>query len=279
VKVDVAEVERRWHEASGRTVRVRELSEAGESVLTVDFDEPAGYFLWALGIGRLLVKADGSEVLCAPDPGNADWAMILPAQALPLAATLSGLEVFHAAGLVLGGSAVLLSGDPGAGKSSLAAALLGLGAGMLSDDCVAIEAGQGGLVAHPGAGILYLRPAEQGRLDAGELGALGPATEFAGKHRFRPGAEAAAVPLDSLFLLERTTDGPVIEPIEDVDPFLLLAATFNLSVRTPERLVRQLDVAQELAATGRVHRLRILPEMDATQVAGMVAEHARGAVA
>ena len=47
---------------------------------------------------------------------------------------------------------------------------------------------------------------------------------------------ASPAPFGGLFLLERATHGPPVERIEAVDPFALLASTFNLSVRTPERL-------------------------------------------
>ncbi len=248
-------------------VRTRELREGGDVVLSVDLGEPAGYLLWAEGVGRALVSADGGEVLCDPLPGRPDWAFILPAQVLPLAATLRGLEVLHAAGLVHGGAGVLLAGEPGAGKSSLAAALMRRGAALLSDDCIALERRDRGLVAHPGAGLLYLRAAEHDRLGAGERAALGPATPFAGKQRYDPGAVPEPAPFGALLLLERAERGPALEPIEEVDPFALLAATFNLSVRTPERLTRQLDLVEAIAASGRVHRVRVLPRTDATELA------------
>ncbi len=63
-----------------------------------------------------------------------------------------------------------------------------------------------------------------------------------------------------------------IERIEAVDPFALLASTFNLSVRTPERLARHLDLAVALAATRRIYRLRVQPGTDATQLAEIVRE-------
>ncbi len=63
-----------------------------------------------------------------------------------------------------------------------------------------------------------------------------------------------------------------IERIEAVDPFALLASTFNLSVRTPERLTRHLDLAVALAATGRIYRVRVQPGIDATRLADTLCE-------
>jgi hypothetical protein len=273
VRLDPGELERRWAPLSGGARRMRELGDGETTVLTVDLAEPAGYLLEAAGVGRVLVSLDGTELLCDPDPSRADWGFLLAAQALPLAATLRGYEVLHAAGVVLAGEAVLFAGPPGAGKSSLAAALLRRGGELLSDDAVALEWQEGPVVAHPGAGALYLRAAEQDRLDAGERGKLGPSSPSLSRHRYEPPERSAAAPFGALFLLERAREGAAIERIEGGDPFALLAATFNLSVRTPERLTRQLDAAGALAATERVYRLRILPGTDATALAGAVEEH------
>jgi hypothetical protein len=263
VRLDPGELERRWALRAGAARRTRELRARGKTLLTVDFAEPAGYLLAATGIARVLVSADGGELLCDPDPGQPDWAFILSAQALPLAATLAGFEVLHASGVVLDGGAVLFAGEPGAGKSSLAAALVREGAGLLGDDAIALRESEGSPWAHPGAGSLYLRAAERDRLSAEERQGHGAATPFAGRERYAT-PTAPAAPLRALFLLERAERGPALERLDPVDPFELLAATFNLSVRAPDRLTRQLDLVGALAEGGFVHRLRIRPGDDAT---------------
>lgn len=273
VLLDPDEVERRWAPVGGSARRMRELNAGEEALLTVDLAESAGYLLDAAGVGRVLISLDGVELLCDPDPTNPDWAFILPAQALPLAATLRGYEVLHASGVVLEGGAVLFAGEPGAGKSSLAAAHVRDGAPLLGDDAIALRERDDALFAYPGAGSLYLRAAERDRLSLGERRQLGTATAFAGRERFAPATAAAATPLAALFLLERAAEPPAIEPLDDVDPFELLAATFNLSVRTPERLKRQLDLVAALGAGGRVHRLRVLPDSDATGLAEEVGSY------
>jgi hypothetical protein len=174
--------------------------------------------------------------------------------------------------VVLGGKATLFAGPPGAGKSSLAAALLRRGAALLSDDTVALELHAGAPIAHPGAALLHLQAAEHDRLSTRERAVLGPPTTFLSKQRYSPSVSAYPAPFGELFLLERSTHGPPVERIEAVDPFALLASTFNLSVRTPERLIRHLDLAVALAATGRIHRLRVQPDMNATQLAEIVHE-------
>jgi hypothetical protein len=272
VTLDPAAVAREWDAQGLSSVRTRELRSDGELLLSVDFSEQAGYLMQARGIGRILISADGCELKCDPDPESPDWMMILPAQALPLAATLRGFEVFHAAGVVVGDRAFLLAGEPGAGKSSLAAAFIRRGAGLLSDDAVALEQRDGALLAHPGHGALHLRAAEHERLSGGERTALGHSTQFAGRQLYAPDPVGTPAPFAALFLLERSSAHPAVERLQQIDPFMLLAATFNLSVRTPERLTRQLDIAGALAATGQVYRVRVQPGTNATELAKVLHE-------
>lgn len=278
IALDPRELARRWEGARGEQRRLGALGAAERPYLTVDFAERAGYLLWAEGFGRVLIAADGGELLCDPARERADWTTILWAQALPFAATLRGLEVLHAAGVVTGAGALLLAGEPGAGKSSLAAALVRRGAGLLGDDALALRWHEGRLVAHPSVGLLHLRAAEHARLGAAERSALGVPAELAGKWRYAR-AVARAAPLAALFLLERSARSPVVERLERVDPFDLLASTFNLSIRTPERLRRQLDVVAALAAGGHVYRLRVQPGTDATRLARLLEEQLRASLA
>jgi hypothetical protein len=277
VTLDPGELRRRWSPVAHTAERVREQRD-GESVrLSVDLAQPAGYLLHAPGFARVLVAPDGSELLCDPEPQSSRWSVLLVAQALPLAATLRGLEVLHASGVVMGegalaGAASLFTGPQGAGKSSLAAALVGRGAKLLSDDTVAFESSDGELLAHPGAGPLQLRADEHERLSARDRAALGPMAPALAKHGFAPNRYASPARFGGLFLLERSPHGPPVERIEAVDPFALLASTFNLSVRSAERLTRHLDLAAALARSGRIYRVRIQPGLDATRLAEILHE-------
>jgi hypothetical protein len=278
VWLDSAELQRRWSLVEHSSERVRELRDGGTVTLSVDFAPTAGYLLHAPGFARILVAPDGAELLCDPELQSSEWSTLLPAQALPLAATLRGFEVLHASGVVLGdnvlgGGAVLLAGPQGAGKSSLAAALLRHGAALLSDDTVALESRDGTLLAHPGVALLHLRADEYERLSTRERTLLGPTATVFGKQRCNPSVIAHPAPFGALFLLERSTNGSSVERIDAIDPFALLASTFNLSVRTPKRLTRHLDLAVSLAATGHVYRLRIQPRIDATRLADILREH------
>ena len=203
VRLDTGELDERWGAITTTPVRARELRFGETLLLSVDFAEPAGYLLWTRHFGRVLISPDGRELLCEPHPDNDDWASILTAQALPLAATIRGLEVFHASGVVLDGQALLIAGPPGAGKSSLAAALLRAGAQLLSDDAVALRLDDGALTAYAGSVVLQLRVAEDERLSAQARAAHGQIASFAdGKQRYVSDAVPDPAPLGALLLLE-----------------------------------------------------------------------------
>jgi hypothetical protein len=240
-------------------------------VLSVDFAEPAGYLMWAHGLGRTLISLDGKELLCDPDPTKKHWVRMLVAQALPLAATVRGLEVFHASAVVLDGGAVLFAGPMGAGKSSLAAAFVRAGAKMIGDDVATLELQDGALTVYAGSSVLQLRDAEDEALSAEAREALGEQIPtVGGKHRYVSERVFDALPLRAVFLLERSAEEPAVEPLPSVSPFELIASTFNLSVRSPERLQRQLDVVSAVASLGLAHRLRVQPNVNASTLAGIV---------
>jgi hypothetical protein len=182
-----------------------------------------------------------------------------------MAATLRHLEVLHASAVSVDGRALVFCATPGVGKSSLAAQLVLRGAGLLSDDAVAIDEH---LVAHPSTGAVHLRAPELARLDQAtrdQLG-IGTATRFDGR-AVGSVTPAEPAPLHAVCLLERAADGPAFEPVETVDPVILLGSTFNVSARSPERLLRHLDFCARIATDVRVFRIRISPGVDAAALA------------
>jgi len=274
VLLNPKELDRRWGAVTTEPQRARELRFGDEILLTVDFAEPAGYLMWARDFGRILIAPDGVELVCEPDPAVEQWANILSFQALPLAATIRGLEVLHASGVLLDGSAVLFAGPPGAGKSSLAAALVRAGGQLLSDDAVALQLSDDALIAHPGSAVLQLRATEDERLSVDERAALGhKGSTVEGKRRYVRDEHPEPAPLGGVFLLSRSSDEPSVEQLAAVDPFELIASTFNLSVRTPARLQRQLDVVSAIASGGLAHRLRVQPGVNATELAATIQRH------
>jgi hypothetical protein len=251
-------------------MRTREVRDDRHVVFSVDHDVQHGYLLGAAGIGAALVRHDGLEVICAPDPDSPDWPALLVGQVLPLVATIRGLEVFHAAGVVLGDRSYMLCAAQGVGKTSLALHLVASGAQLLSDDVVALG---DDLVAHAGIPVLNVRPAELARLDPAGMPGLRRLGTVRGRATFATDRPAAARQLGGIYVLERAVDGEAIEAEEAPSPFLLLGATFNVSVRTEARLAHHLELCARLATQVPVFRVRVVPGRDAALLASLLLRH------
>lgn len=97
------------------------------------------------------------------------------------------IGVSHQATCVaIAGRAVLIEGPPGAGKSSLALALIDRGAVLVSDDGVRLTAADGRVLAHP-------HPHIAGLLEVRNLGFVAMTT-------------AAAVPVALVLVLDRAAE-------------------------------------------------------------------------
>ncbi len=254
-----------WH-ASGAE-RIREQLHDGRVVWSIDVDRERGFLMDAPGFVTMVVTHDGLAVRCTPASSTADtaWSSLITSQALPLVATLRHLEVLHASAVTVDGRALAFCAGPGTGKSSLAVQLVLRGAGLLSDDAVAID---GDLVAHPSTGAVHLRAAELSRLRKAARARLGIGTVTRMDGRAVGSVQPAAPqPLGAVYLLERTHGGPTIEAVEPVDPPLLLRSTFTVSMRSPERLLRHLDLCAKIAERVAVFRVRITPDVDAGTLA------------
>jgi serine kinase of HPr protein (carbohydrate metabolism regulator) len=195
----------------------------------------------------------------------------LIAQVLPFATLLQGLEVFHASAIVHDGDAVAFLGRSRTGKTSLALELCGRGSSFLADDVLALESRQGSLLAHPGTPIAGVdRTAADHAHGAHTIRAKDVLAVNARERLVAMSAVGEAKPLAQLFFLERQADGPKqprFEATEDVQ--LLLGATFNFVLVTPERL-RGLLEACALAARLRVERVVFGSATDVSELAGAV---------
>lgn len=228
--------------------------------------------------GDFEITAGGARVECAPPPGEAwRWQRFLVGQVLPLLAVLHGYEVFHASAVRWGNRTIAFTGPSRGGKSSLATALMLRGARLVTDDVMVVDplVDAETLAIHPAFGLLSVRHDAAVRLGPESVSRLGQ----------RVGADDDAVrllvevepfppPVSDLFVLERSPmgGGPLIEPLHHVDPRVLLAAGYNYSIRTPERLVRHLDVCARLARTTCLHRIAITSNVGPEEVAAAVAD-------
>lgn len=212
-----------------------------------------GFLLHNDYYGRFRVDAAGTVVDCAPSALPAWlWQRFLVGQLLPLASTLRGLEPMHASAVVVGGEAILLLGSSGAGKTSLALHLAGLGAEMLADDVTAVESADGCVLAHPATSLASVASEELERIPVEArrrwmgLGVAEDETRLViDRVADRP------YPVGAVLLVTRRADAPEISIApSSVDwPAALLGATFNAYHREPARLERQLEVCARLAAT------------------------------
>lgn len=270
VREDPDAVSDRWREAQPE--RTREIRRGDRVLVSVAYDPDRGYLVHADDLGTGLVSPDGLEIVWAPDLAASRGSELLTAQVMPLAATVRGFEVFHAAAVVLDGHAHMLCGAAGVGKTSLAAHLVIGGADLLSDDVTALDAR---FMAYPGTAVLRMREPEAERIDGAPTPRLSDRQEIPGRVRFAATAVGKPHPLRALHLLERADTGASIERLDQPRPTELLGATFNLSVQTEERLVRQLDLCARMAAEVPIFRVRIRPDQDAAGLAAELAENAR----
>jgi hypothetical protein len=177
---------------------------------------------------------------------------------LPLVLPLVGLESLHGAVARIGGAAVILAGDSGAGKSSLAATLAAGGVEVLADDTAAVD-GDGRL--WPGPPLLCLRPDVVDLLDPSwRIGPYGDKTMFRLPRSPETAAAAPFAVAGFLHLHRRPgatsslppTPGtpPRIEPAAGGDAFRLVLR----HVRKPEHYREQRGATQFQAVTACARR-------------------------
>jgi hypothetical protein len=246
-------------------------------VVSVDAAGEHGYRVFAFDFGRARIAPEGREALIAPLAGpDWMWQRYLTGQVLPLAALLQGLEVFHACVLGVAGRAIAVVAHSGIGKTTTALRLRLKGLDFMSDDVLVLEPDGDRVRAHPGIGLANVRPGADDLL--AQLESSGLATPIGRNERetrisIRRSDEV--LPLAALFLLTRYIDERElqVERLAPVDPRMLLAATFNRAVLTPERLARQLDVCARVERSAAVFKVTCGISVPSADVADAIFEH------
>jgi hypothetical protein len=245
----------------------------GRLVASLDLLSTGEHRLFAAGFGSFDVAPDGSRVVCRPEPGAATWVWqrFLLGQALPFAAVLHGIEPFHAAGVVAGDGVLAIAGRSGSGKSSLALELASRGMRFFADDVVGIA--PDGTCA-PGPAVANVRDSSlRRRAESG----CPPFDAVIGRTdesiRALVEVEGRSLPLRAIYFLDRRPDHRRVSFEATLDPFLLLAHTFNVLVRTPERLERQLDICSRLAPAVPHVCVRAPEWVPAGELAALIALH------
>jgi hypothetical protein len=232
----------------------------------------AGYLISGPDYGAHLLSCGGQSLSCFPEAASESaWQRLLLAQVLPFAALLQGLEVFHASAVVRNGEAVAFLGPSRSGKTSLALELCARGAIFLADDVLAVETRDGTLFANPGSPIAGVARDDSGE-DSEPLWDPDRVVAVNARERMvRIEGAAQPAPLRTLLFIDRGGDdapeSPRFEPRDD--PQLLLAATFNFVLATPNRLRTLLDVCA-LAARLRVEVVTARLETSAPELADAI---------
>jgi hypothetical protein len=245
-------------------------------MMSVDTDGDGAYLVEAPGFGTHAVSADGARITSLLAPGAPwAWQRLLVAQALPLAATLHGLEPLHASAVNLGDRAVAFTAPSGTGKTSIVMNLVARGAGLVTDDVLAIEPASHGLRAHPGARLMN---ADRDELNAIAEGRerLGPVLGVDEKVYLRPALEPRPLPLAALYRLLRAPAGAPFRIEEEVPPAprSVLGTAFLRYLRSPDRLARRLELVSRVARTVRVFDVQVPPELTAAETAIRLERHA-----
>lgn len=222
---------------------------------------------------ELHLSPDLAVLTCAPPPEpSAAWERALLDWAPYAAAVLAGRHCLHASAVGLEAGVVAFTAAAGGGKTTLAAELVARGATFFCDDVLALEPGDGRVLAHPGPPFASL--------DAG----LAPLAQRIGRARGRIGEElwvkverraSAPAPLAAVVLLERRAGGPAEPAIGPADFFALRGAAVGFAAGPDER--ERFAVLAALAGEAELLRLQASPAVPAERLAAAIAAHFEGA--
>jgi hypothetical protein len=277
-RASVDEIYAAWPETeTDRLADIRR--DDGSVVITVDVHPEQGYLIDAPEHARLRVAMDGSLIDCAPTPGPEwRWHRALFGQAIPLAATLSGLGILHASAVVVDGAALAFTGHSGAGKTSLAIHLVDQGAALLTDDVVAVSAIEGRSHAHPGARLANVAEEQLQAIEAARQARLGQTIGRSDKLHLliEPMAQEPA-PLGALYFIHRHSEVDELgfERLDPPDPRWLLASAYIPHITAAPRMQAQLETCALIAATVPTFQLHVPRTLQAAMLAPAVADHAR----
>jgi hypothetical protein len=219
-------------------------------------DDGQSYLRWD-GLFEFLVDSDGRRIWCGWLGATSleSLQVYLLGHALSFALVKQGFEPLHATSVVIDGHAIAFLGSSGFGKSSLAAAFLGAGHRLLTDDLLLLRQDQSGYVAHPGPPRIKLFPKVARHFLAGT--APGVPMNGATEKLVLPLADHqchnASVPLRAIYVLAAPREvyrkqRIRVTPLSPRETFIeLVRNTFNYLVTDAERLRRQHGESAQVA--------------------------------
>lgn len=230
--------------------------------------DDGGLVLHWSGVATFLVSPKGEAIHYRLESERWSETLLhhLFVQVLSFSLLARGKESLHGTAVQLGRRALALVGRPGAGKSTLAAALVNRGGRVVCDDLVAFDRRGSRLIVHPGLPHLKLLPRSAFLAPAGASGPLLPGTR---KKIFPMEATIKGPPLGAIYLLGGRASSLEIEPLTSSEALAeLLAHPFNCVVNEGWRWRLQLESLSELVRRIPVRRLRYPRSFDSlSQVA------------
>lgn len=182
---------------------------------------PGRYLMTSSDVARYFV-ADGCRVVVEPLGGSrADVESLLIGPVLAAVLQQRGIATLHASAVATTTGAVAFLGNRGAGKSSLACALIKLGYPMMADDITGIVVEDGKPWAVPGFPRLRLHGDSLQRLGAVALasgGTDGKVQVAAEKHH------AGRLPLAACYVLDAGAGAPPGEGVAAIAPVVAAEA-------------------------------------------------------
>jgi hypothetical protein len=268
-------IDNMWKLEDGDVLLDRRHSD-GRLFLRVDVHDAFGFRVWAPYYGRHLVSADGSAIASAlPSVPPARWQRLFFAQVLPLASALRGLCLFRGSAVALGGHVVAFLGPPGSGTTSLTAQLVALGASFVTDDVLAVERADAGVVAHPGPARLSIDEAELGRVPSTQQLRLGPCVARSDKLVCEPTPVSGALPLARVYFLGAGTDDTRIAIVEREPPSSRapLESVYLGYLSYPDILQRHVGACAAVDESARLYDLELPTTCRARDAAARVLAH------
>ena len=247
---------------------------AAETGMTVSLDLPRQLFAWQT-VGRFVVASE-SRIEVEPLPGVPDLLVALPLLGVVFAALLQrrGLFVLHASAVAVEGRGVALLGDKGAGKSTMAAALVAAGHDLLADDVVAIDFSSGDPRIVPAFGQLKLWDEAAARLPlaAENRGRIHPSLAKS-SYALQRGFATRPAPLRRLYVLSQAERSTVTatEPATAVATLLRFSymSRFGEAGIGPA-LPQHFERSAALAGSGVIHDLTVSPLDRLTEAIALV---------
>ncbi len=238
----------------------------GGPVLSVSMDPLATLATLDYAGWRVSIEPASKTIVYEPvTPSEVTGSQLIERVVLPLCVWIARADTvaLHGSCVAYGGRAITLIGASGQGKSSGAAALLGLGCTLVADDMALFDVS--GPHALPGAPTLRLW---HGAVDTSSALRREPILGLEGKHSYlMSGVDTPSpTPLRGILELRRRDDAPTtghISRLRGVEALgCVLAQTFDLE-RPPEIWSRRrVAAARELCQRVPVARLSFSPSPD-----------------